>query len=145
MAEDKSIEGFATAGALADTDLFPLKQSGAELVAATLAVMKSFLRQGGRPSVAVSGTSKNLAASDVGTTQNCSNASTQTITFIANIAPVDAEIEFIQMGDGQVVFAAGGGVTLQPSTTLKISAKYKAAVAKQLSLNNWVIIGSLSA
>lgn len=145
---DKSIEGLATAGTLAGTDLFPLKQAAAELVSAPLSAMKQYLQQGSRPIVSVTGTSKTFALTDMGTFQNCSNGSTQTLTVPpqASVPWEDnCEIEGVQYGAGQVVFAAGAGVTINPSTTLKVSAQYKVWVLKRIGLNEWLLAGSLVA
>jgi hypothetical protein len=105
------------------------------------------LQTGSRPMVDVTGTSKTLALTDAGTFQVCSNASAQTITVPENASvafPVGTEIEFLNWGAGQVSFAVTGAATIQPSTTLKISARYKSAILKQITTNNWVLIGSLT-
>lgn len=143
---NKALQNLDAAGTLAATDIFPIKQSAARLKKATLSAMRNYLQGGHRTTVAVTGTSKTLDITDAGTHQECTNASAQTITVPPDVFEAGTEIEFLQLGAGQVGFALGAGVTIQPSTTLKISAQYKMVLLKQTStLNTWVLIGSLSA
>jgi hypothetical protein len=102
---------------------------------------------------AQTGTTYTLAASDAyerGTSLvTLSNASPITVTIPKNASvaiAVGQTFNFIQKGAGQVAFAAeDGAVTINPSTTLKISAQWKGVTAIQVAANVWDLIGSLSA
>lgn len=94
-------------------------------------------------------TSKTLAFSDAGTFQNCSNASTQTITVPPSSSVawlLGTQIQFFQQNTGQVVFSAGAGVTIQSkASNLKLSAQYSGATLTYLGSNVWSLIGDLTA
>lgn len=99
-----------------------------------------------RPLVSVSATTKTLALTDQDTFQNCSNASTQTITVPTNASvafPLNTEIDFFQAGAGQVIFAAAGGVTID-TIGLKIQAQYGGATLKQIATDTWALVGNLT-
>ena len=93
--------------------------------------------------------SKTLALSDAETYQDCNHGSTAiNITISLNSAvafPVGTNIAFEMSGAAQVAFVITGGVAVQPSTTLKISAKYKTAALLKKAENTWIISGSLKA
>ena len=57
--------------------------------------------------------------------------------------PVDTELQFIQAGAGQVTVAAGAGVTINSSETLKLRTQYSAAILKKVATNEWDLIGDL--
>lgn len=101
-----------------------------------------------RPIVTETGTSKTLALSDANTFQQCSNASTQTITIPPNADvafPTGTEVEFFQEGAGTVTIAAGSGVTIRSSgSLLSTSGQYVGAVAKKIDTNEWVLVGNLA-
>lgn len=59
---------------------------------------------------------------------------------------VGTTINTQQVGAGQVTFAPEDGtVTLNPASTLKISAQWKEVTLVQTALNVWSLLGSLSA
>jgi Collagen triple helix repeat (20 copies) len=77
-----------------------------------------------------------------------SNAAAITVTLPQNGAvafPVGAEIDFVQLGVGQVTFAAGSGATVQSTPGLKLRAQYSAAKAKKIGTSAWLVMGDLSA
>lgn len=103
----------------------------------------------GRPSVSVSGTTKTLALTDAGTFQNCSNGSTQTITVPPQADIIwleNTEIDFAQMGAGQVVIAPGNGVTINSAFgALKSATQYAGMSLHRTASNTWLLVGNLTA
>lgn len=106
------------------------------------------------PMVNVTSTSRTLSFSFLGggdqnACLHCSNAGTQTLTVPPNSThafPVGTEVYVVQEGAGQVVFAAGSGVTINsPSSFLKISRRYGRAQLKKTATNTWVLTGELAA
>ena len=102
-----------------------------------------------RPIISVSGTTKTLALGDANTHQLCSNASSQTITIPPHSSvafAVGTELDFFAQGAGQVILAAGAGVTIQSkSSNLKLTGQYSGGTIKQLSSDTWSLVGDLSA
>lgn len=99
--------------------------------------------------VTVSGTSKTLALTDANTIQDCSNASTQTITIPANAAVAFAVgdwIHFEAQGAGTVTITGDTGVTVNGSSggSVSISDQYKAAYIRKLATDTWIAVGALS-
>jgi hypothetical protein len=85
---------------------------------------------------------------DENQTVTLSNASAITVTLPQDSTtafPTGAEIEFVQIGAGQVTFAAGSGATVNGTPGLKLRAQWSAASAKKRAANTWVVIGDLSA
>lgn len=101
-----------------------------------------------RPLVEVSGTTHQFALTDAGRTIHTTNAGAVTITVPANATvalPIGAEIEVIQRGDGQVTFAAAGGVTIESvDSALSIASKYGAVALKKISTDTWWMGGLLA-
>ena len=77
------------------------------------------------------------------------NAATITVTLPQNSVqafPIGAEIEFMWLGAGQPVFAAGAGATVNSRNGwLKIDLQYGWARAKKISTNGWHLRGDLAA
>jgi hypothetical protein len=100
-----------------------------------------------RPTISQTGTSATYAITDANTFQACSNGSTQTFTIPTNASvafPVDTEIDVIQLGAGQVVFAAAGGVTLNSAfSNKKIASQYTTATLRKTDTDTWVLYGNL--
>ena len=72
-------------------------------------------------------------------------ASTITLPSDAMMAmPIGGEVDFMQYGAGQVVFAAGSGASVFATPGLKARAQYSAATAKKVAVNTWVVLGDLS-
>jgi hypothetical protein len=97
---------------------------------------------------AQTGTSYSLLASDQGGMVTMNNGSANTLTVPPNVSvalPVGTTILVASIGAGQTTVAAGAGVTVNGTPGLKIRTRYSAATLVQLSANNWIIIGDLSA
>lgn len=94
-------------------------------------------------------TSYNLSFADANTFITSTATSTLTITVLSDSdgSFVDnPEVDFFQQGVGQVVFAAGAGVTIQSAfNNLKISTQYACASLKHIAANTWVLTGNLTA
>ena len=57
----------------------------------------------------------------------------------AALWPDDAEILIEQAGAGAVTIAAGAGVTINTSTTLRVPGRYGAVMLKRTGLNTWTL------
>ena len=80
-----------------------------------------------------------------------SNASAITATIPPNSSvayPVGAQLNFVQLGAGQVTVQGGSGVTVVSTGTTasapKLRAQYSSATAIQTSANNWLVAGDIS-
>jgi hypothetical protein len=89
--------------------------------------------------------------SDNGKLITLSNASAITATIPPNSSvayPVGAQLNFVQLGAGQVTFTQGAGVTIVSTGTTasapKTRAQYSSATAIQTSVNNWLVAGDIS-
>jgi hypothetical protein len=97
---------------------------------------------------AQTGTSYTLALADNGKIVTLSNASAITLTVPTNgtvALPVGAQIALAQFGVGQVTVAGAGGVTVNSTPGLKLRTQYSGAALTQISANNWLLTGDLSA
>ena len=97
---------------------------------------------------AQTGTTYTFVLADAGKVVTLSNTSAITATVPANgtaAFPVGTQIDVHQLGAGQVTFAAAGGVTINPSGTLKISGQHKAATLLKVATDSWQLIGALAA
>lgn len=100
---------------------------------------------------AQSGTSYTTVLADNGklVTQTNASAITTTIPPFASVAyATGAQITFAQLGAGQVIFAAGSGVTIvstgATASAPKLRAQYSTATAICVSQDNWLIVGDIS-
>lgn len=94
------------------------------------------------------GTSYTTVLADNGKLVTLSNSSAITVTLppASSISyPVGAQLSFVQLGAGQVTFQGGSGVTVNATPGVKLRATYSFATAIQLSSNNWLIVGDLTA
>jgi len=89
--------------------------------------------------------------SDNGKLITLSNASAITATIPPNSSvayPVGAQLNFVQLGAGQVTFTQGAGVTIvstgATASAPKTRAQYSSATAIQVSANNWLVAGDIS-
>lgn len=101
------------------------------------------------PTVAVSGTTKNLALTDGNTIQECSNGSTQTITILANATvafPTGTWITFEQHGAGQVVVDGDTGVTVNGTSggNVSIAEQWGACTIRKIATDSWIAYGGLA-
>ncbi len=58
---------------------------------------------------------------------------------------IGTQINFLQIGAGQVTFAAGTGATVNGTPGLKLRDQYSLATAVKVSTNGWVVVGDLAA
>jgi hypothetical protein len=89
--------------------------------------------------------------SDNGKLITLSNASAITATIPPNSSvayPVGAQLNFVQLGVGQVTFTQGAGVTIvstgATASAPKTRARYSSATAIQTSANNWLVAGDIA-
>lgn len=97
---------------------------------------------------AQTGTTYTAVAADSGKLVTLSNASAITVTLPPSVYSVGEQINFVQLGAGQVTFAQGSGVTIvsagATASAPKISKQYAAATAICTASNTFLIIGALS-
>lgn len=94
------------------------------------------------------GTSLTLALEHAGEYIRTTSATAVTITVPpqASVDWVDnTEMLFEQAGAGQITFAAGAGVTINSSQTLKTEKQYSVAAIKRVSSNVWTLFGEREA
>lgn len=96
-------------------------------------------------------TSYTTVLADNGKLITLSNASAITATIPPNASvayPVGAQLNFVQLGAGQVTFTQGSGVTIvstgATSSAPKTRAQYSSATAIQVSTDNWLVAGDIS-
>lgn len=94
--------------------------------------------------VAVSG-NKTLALTDAGAVQKVSAAATITIPAHADVAlPIGVEIVILSYTALDIAVTPATNVTLYSASSYrKINGQYGAATLKQISENEWVLIGAL--
>lgn len=59
--------------------------------------------------------------------------------------PVGTEIDFIQLGAGQVTVAPGAGVTVNGTPGLKLRAQFSRAKLVKTAINTWLLSGDIAA
>ena len=96
---------------------------------------------------AQTGTTYTAVATDSGKLVTLSNASAITVTMPPSVYAVGEQINFVQLGAGQVTFAQGSGVTIlsagATSTAPKIGKQYAATTAICTASNTFLIIGAV--
>ena len=97
------------------------------------------------------GTTYTTVLSDNGKLITLSNASAITATIPPNASvayPVGAQLNFAQLGAGQVTISQGAGVTIvstgSTASAPKLRAQYSTATAVQTSADNWLVMGDIS-
>lgn len=97
---------------------------------------------------AQTGTTYTAVASDSGKLVTLSNAGAITLTLPPSVFAIGEQINFVQMGAGQVTFAQGSGVTIistgATASAPKISKQYAAATAICTASNTFLIVGALA-
>ena len=100
---------------------------------------------------AQTGTSYTTVLADNGKLITLSNASAITATIPPNSSvayPIGAQINFVQLGAGQVTFTQGSGVTIvstgATASAPKTRAQYSSATAIQTSTDTWLVAGDIS-
>lgn len=98
-----------------------------------------------------SGTTYTTVLADNGklVTQTNGSAITTTIPPISSVAyPVGAQLNFAQLGVGQVTIQGGAGVTVvstgATAATPKCRARYSTCTAIQVSNDNWLVVGDIA-
>tara|TARA_R110000868_G_scaffold380412_2_gene646409 strand:+ start:6002 stop:6667 length:666 start_codon:yes stop_codon:yes gene_type:complete len=97
---------------------------------------------------AQTGTTYTAVATDSGKLVTLSNASAITLTLPPSVYAVGEQINFVQLGAGQVTFAQGAGVTIvsagATASAPKIGKQYAAATAICTASNTFLVIGAVS-
>lgn len=90
-----------------------------------------------------------LADADLNKFVTLNNSSSVTVTIPPDSSvafPVGAVVSAMQLGAGQVTFAAGAGVTLSSEgARLKTKGQYAVVTLLKMSANNWVAFGNTAA
>ncbi len=97
---------------------------------------------------AQTGTTYTLVLSDAGKLITLANAAAITLTVPPNSSeafPVGIRIDLAQVDVGQVTIAPGGGVTINATPGLKLSAQYAGATLIKTATDSWLLFGSLAA
>jgi hypothetical protein len=81
-------------------------------------------------------------------TQSNASAITTTIAAFGSVAyPVGSQINFVQLGAGQVTIQGAGGVTVvstgATASTPKLRAQYSTATAICLASDSWLVVGDI--
>lgn len=97
---------------------------------------------------AQTGTTYTAVAADSGKLVTLSNASSITLTLPPSVYAVGEQINFVQLGAGQVTFAQGAGVTIvsagATASAPKIGKQYAAATAICTASNTFLVIGAVA-
>lgn len=100
---------------------------------------------------AQTGTTYTFVAGDANNFVTASNASAQTYTIPPNSSvsyPVGSVLNIIQIGAGQVSFAAGAGVTIASTGATaaapKLRTTYSSATALKVATDTWYVVGDIS-
>jgi hypothetical protein len=97
---------------------------------------------------AQSGTSYTTVADDDGKLVTLTNSSAITVTIAAGLYNVGAQLNFSQMGAGQVTLQGDTGVTLvstgATAATPKCRVQYSAATAVMTASNTWLVMGDIA-
>ena len=97
---------------------------------------------------AQTGTTYTAVAADSGKLVTLSNASAITVTLPPSTYSIGEQINFVQLGAGQVTFAQGSMVTIRSagatSTAPKIGKQYAAATAICIGVNEFLVLGAVA-
>lgn len=97
---------------------------------------------------AQTGTTYTAVATDSGKLVTLSNASAITLTLPPSVYSIGEQINFVQLGAGQVTFAQGAGVTIisagATASAPKIGKQYAAATAICTASNTFLVIGAVA-
>jgi hypothetical protein len=97
---------------------------------------------------AQTGTTYTAVATDSGKLVTLSNASAISVTLPPSVYAVGEQINFVQLGAGQVTFAQGAGVTIVSAgatvSAPKIGKQYAAATAICTASNTFLVIGAVA-
>lgn len=93
-------------------------------------------------------TSYTLVLTDAGRLieMNVASANNLTVPLNSSVAfPIGTKIDILQTGAGQTTIVATGGVTINSTPGLKLSAQWAAASLIKRGTDTWVLVGNLSA
>ena len=98
---------------------------------------------------AITTTTYTTVLGDDGKLVTLDNASAITVTIPPNgtvAYGIGTQINFMQLGAGQVTIAPGAGVTLRSAgSKLKTNGQYAVATCCKIATDTWVVIGNLAA
>jgi len=94
---------------------------------------------------AQTGTTYTLVAGDLNKLVTLSNAATITVTIPNGVFSTGQQINFQQIGVGQVTFASDGTTTITSTPGLKLRDQYSAATLICTGTNTFTLVGDLSA
>lgn len=98
--------------------------------------------------ITITGTTYDTRKGDFNKIYLTTSGSATTITIQPESAvpiPELAVIAWLQMGAGQITFAAGAGVTIRTPETLKSAKQYAGGSLLYLGSDEWVLTGNLEA
>ena len=113
----------------------------------TATVAQPPVRWTGSPN-AQTGTTYTFVSRDATKLSTFNNAGAITVTVPPNSSvpwPLGTEIEFAQLGAGQVTVAAGGGVTVNGTPGLKLRAQHSRAKLIKTGTDTWNLSGDIAA
>jgi hypothetical protein len=97
---------------------------------------------------AQTGTTYTAVAADSGKLVTLSNASAITVTLPPSTYSIGEQINFVQLGAGQVTFAQGSMVTIRSagatSTAPKIGKQYAGTTAICIGVNEFLVLGAVA-
>lgn len=98
---------------------------------------------------AQTGTTYTTVLADDGKLVTCDNAAAISVTIPPNSSVaygIGTQINFMQLGAGQVTIVAGSGVTLRSQgSKLKLAGQYAVATCVKIATDTWAVVGNLSA
>lgn len=97
---------------------------------------------------AQTGTTYTTVLTDASKLVTLNNGSAITLTIPPNSSvayPIGTKIDLLQIGAGQVTVAAGSGVTVNSTPTLKLRAQYSGGTCIQYAADTWIFAGDLAA
>lgn len=102
------------------------------------------------PVNAQTGTTYTIVVGDEAYLVTCNNASAITVTLPQDSSvaiPIGGQVQFLQLGAGQVSFSAGSGATVQQETgyLASIRAQRGWVTAVKVAANTWHLVGALTA
>lgn len=93
------------------------------------------------------GTTYTLVLTDSAKVVTLSNGSNITLTVPTNASvafPIGAQVNLVQLGDGQVTVSSSATIRSQGSK-LKLNGKYSAATLLKINTDEWVLVGNTAA
>lgn len=98
---------------------------------------------------AQTGTTYTTVLADDGKLVSLDNAASITVTIPPSSSVnygIGTQINFLQLGAGQVTIAAGAGVTIRSQgSRLKLAGQYAVATVVKIATDTWAAVGNLSA